>query len=101
MILIYIFGLVFVKYRGCCSIHFCKYSDLAKVTLVPTRDRGPKGDENGSDQNGVELSQPVVQLKACNCNWKPISVDMGMLVSLNHRVYLNQIVSNICKFVKV
>ena len=39
---------VFVKYRGCCSIYFCKYSDLAKVTLVPTSDRGPKGDENGS-----------------------------------------------------
>ena len=81
------------------SIYFCKCFDL--VTFVLTSDRGPKGDENGSDQNGVELSQPVVQLKACNCNWKPISVDKGMLSSLKYVVYLNQIVSNICKFVKV
>ena len=78
-----------------------RYSDLAKVTLVPTSSRGPKGDENGSDQSGVELSPSVEQLKACNCNWKPISVDKGMLSSLKYVVYLNQIVSNISKFVKV
>ena len=58
------------------------------MTFALTSDRGPKGDENGSDQNGVELSQSVLQLKACKCKWKPISVDKGMLFVTETRVLL-------------
>ena len=58
------------------------------MTIVLTSDRGPKGDENGSDQNGVELSQSVLQLKACKCKWKPISVDKGRLFVTETRVLL-------------
>ena len=63
-------------------------SRFSQMSFALTSDRGPKGDENGSDQNGVELSQSVLQLKTCKCKWKPVPVDKGMLFVTETRVLL-------------
>ena len=58
------------------------------MTFALTSDRGPEGDKNGSDQNGVELTQSVLQLKACKCKCKPITVDKGVLFVTETRILL-------------